>query len=410
MPTTALQPPVSLRRRTHQLETTHAMSKFNLSQLPSPPEDEVSSDDTVTPGGRAARFSNGGTSNKYSNGNGNATGNGSTTNEGVGDQFAAGSGREAQSAHILALRLAAQDHRLLNPIAEPQTTRQVAQSSTWSDLPLLVTLVPPAFALFTGGDYIRDILLTCFLVWYLYQLVKIPWDIYLASLPVHHHAGTGPSRAHSELRTTRILALLLCVATPFLGAMLLRLGSSLLYPDSLSWFSTSLFVLAAGVRPWRHLAHLILTRTDALHLAAHRPSQFRSALLAPAVEAEVRSREREKDSRRVTELENQMHQLQGELNILHERLNRMAKHVQTSDTRAKQLQDRLEALERYGANASVSGVELVWKGAGKIVKGLVCGVFPFMERWFEETEGEIVRGRGKAKSRGKKGKRLRGGR
>ncbi|KAJ1300952.1 hypothetical protein OPQ81_003378 [Rhizoctonia solani] len=428
MPTTALQPPVSLRRRTHQLETTHAMSKFNLSQLPSPPEDEVSSDDTVTPGGRAARFSNGGTSNKYSNGNGNATGNGSTTNEGVGDQFAAGSGVAGGSertypgfassrpgpstpeSHRRASNDSSSDSDASTDLGFTDAAHQVAQSSTWSDLPLLVTLVPPAFALFTGGDYIRDILLTCFLVWYLYQLVKIPWDIYLASLPVHHHAGTGPSRAHSELRTTRILALLLCVATPFLGAMLLRLGSSLLYPDSLSWFSTSLFVLAAGVRPWRHLAHLILTRTDALHLAAHRPSQFRSALLAPAVEAEVRSREREKDSRRVTELENQMHQLQGELNILHERLNRMAKHVQTSDTRAKQLQDRLEALERYGANASVSGVELVWKGAGKIVKGLVCGVFPFMERWFEETEGEIVRGRGKAKSRGKKGKRLRGGR
>ncbi|KAL5639532.1 hypothetical protein ACGC1H_006231 [Rhizoctonia solani] len=425
MSTTALQPPLSLRRRTNQLETAHTMSKYNLSRLPSPPEDEGSSDDTVTAGGRAANYSNGDNSHKYSSGNGSATGNGGSNNGGIDSQFAAGSGIAGSSersypsfaptqrtpptpeSHHRVSDDSSSESESSHGLGFTDTAHQVANASTWSDLPLLVTLIPPAFALFTGGDYIRDVLLTCLLVWYLYQLVKVPWDIYLASLPVHHHSGTGPSRAHSELRTTRILALLLCVVTPFLGATLLRLGVSLLYPDTLSWFSTSLFVLAAGIRPWRHLAHLILTRTDALHLAAHRPSQFRSALLAPGIEAEVRHRERVKDSQRVTELESQVHQLQGELNILHERLNRMAKHVQTSDTRAKQLLGRLEALERYGANPSGSGVELVWKGTGKIVKGLVCGAFPFMERWFEETEGELVRDRGKTKLRGKKGKRLR---
>ncbi|CUA77081.1 hypothetical protein RSOLAG22IIIB_06495 [Rhizoctonia solani] len=391
------------------------MSKFNLSRLPSPPEDEASSDDTVMAGRVTEDHSH-----KYSNGNGSAS------NGGIDGQFAAGSGIATTSDRPYPSFTAPhrtpptpESHRRVSDDSSSESesshglgytdaAHQVANSTTWSDLPLLITLVPPAFALFTGGDYVRDVLLTCLLVWYLYQLVKVPWDIYLASLPVHHHSGTGSSRAHSELRTTRILALLLCVVTPFLGASLLRLGASLLYPDTLSWFSTSLFVLAAGVRPWRHLAHLILTRTDALHLAAHRPSQFRSALLAPGIEAEVRHREREKDSQRVTELESQVHQLQGELNILHERINRMAKHVQMSDTRAKQLVGRLEALERYGPNASGSGVELVWKGMGKIVKGLVCGAFPFMERWFEDTEGEAVKDRGKGKSRAKKGKRLRG--
>ncbi|CAE6471323.1 unnamed protein product [Rhizoctonia solani] len=425
MSTTALQPPIPLRRRTNQLETAHIMSKFNLSRLPSPPEDEDSSDDTVT-GGRATKYSNGDSSIQHSNGNGSATGNGSTGNGGVDGQFAAGSGIAGGSdrpypsfapthrapptpeSHRRVSNDSSSDSDSSHDLGISDTTHHIANSSTWSDLPLLIILIPPAFALLTGGDHLRDVLLTCFLIWYLYQLIKIPWDIYLASLPVHHHSGTGSSAAHSELRTTRILALLLCVVTPFLGATLLRLGTSILYPESLSWFSTSLFVLAAGVRPWRHLAHLVLTRTEALHLAAHRPSQFRSALLAPGIEAEIRHREREKDSQRVSELEQQIHQLQGELNILHERFNRMAKYVQTSNTKAKQLHDRVETLERYGANASVSGVELVWKGMGRIFKGLVCGMFPFMERRFEETEGEVLRERGKGKSRGKKGKRLRG--
>lgn len=48
----------------------------------------------------------------------------------------------------------------------------IANSNSWADLPLLITLVPPVFALFTGGDYLRDILLTCLLVWYLHQLIK----------------------------------------------------------------------------------------------------------------------------------------------------------------------------------------------------------------------------------------------
>ncbi|CAE6451884.1 unnamed protein product [Rhizoctonia solani] len=398
------------------------MSKFNLSRLPSPPEDEGSSDDTVMPTGRDANYSNGDSSHKHSNGDGSAA-NG-VSNGGTNGQFSAGSGIDGDSGRpyipfprhspstpesLRQNKDSSSDSDSSHDLGFTETAHHIANSNTWSDLPLLITLVPPAFALFTGGDYVRDILLTCLIVWYLYQLIKIPWDIYLASLPVHHHHHeAGPSGAHNELRTTRILALLLCVVTPFLGATLLRLSASLLYPESLSWFSTSLFVLAAGVRPWRHLAHLILTRTDALHLAAHRPSQFRSALLAPGIEAQVRHREREKDSQRVAELEAQIRQLHSELNILHERFNRMGKHVQMSDSQAKQLSGRVEALERYGANASVSGVELVWKGMRKIFKGLVCGVFPFMEKRFEETQEEILRGRGKGKTRVKKGKRSRG--
>ncbi|KAF8686397.1 hypothetical protein RHS04_00059 [Rhizoctonia solani] len=424
MSSTALEPPLSLRRRTNQLEAAHAMSKFNLSRLPSPPEDGDSSDDTVIPTGREGYHSNGDSSHKHASGSGSSVG-GMSSGGGANNQFAGGSGIAGETSrpyipfprHVPSTpeslaqgKDSSSDSDSSQDLGFSETAHHIANSNTWSDLPLLITLVPPAFALFTGGDYVRDVLLTCLIVWYLYQLIKIPWDIYLASLPVHHRQHeAGPSSAQKELRTTRIFALLLCVITPFLGATLLRLSASLLYPDSLSWFSTSLFVLAAGVRPWRHLAHLVLTRTDALHLAAHRPSAFRSALLAPGAEAEVRHREREKDSRRVAELEGQVRQLQGEMNILHERFKRMAKHVQTADSQVAQLSARLETLERYGANASVSGVELVWKGARKVVKGLVCGIFPFMEKWFEGTQVDVSRGRGgKGTSRGNKGKRSRG--
>lgn len=42
--------------------------------------------------------------------------------------------------------------------------------------------------------------------------------------------------------------------------------------DVVSTFSTSLFVLATGIRPWRHLIDLLRQRTEALHDAVHLPS------------------------------------------------------------------------------------------------------------------------------------------
>lgn len=48
--------------------------------------------------------------------------------------------------------------------------------------------------------------------------------------------------------------------------------SSLLSTDgTITWFSTGLFVLATGVRPWRHLITLLAARTDDLQEIVHQP-------------------------------------------------------------------------------------------------------------------------------------------
>lgn len=41
--------------------------------------------------------------------------------------------------------------------------------------------------------------------------------------------------------------------------------------NSLTWFSTGLFVLATGLRPWRHLIQLLTNRADSLHDIVHHP-------------------------------------------------------------------------------------------------------------------------------------------
>ncbi len=63
------------------------------------------------------------------------------------------------------------------------------------------------------------------------------------------------------------------MVTPFAGAALLRsVLRSINGVDSISWFSTTLFVLAAGIRPWGHLVSRLQEHTSSLHDSIHYPS------------------------------------------------------------------------------------------------------------------------------------------
>jgi hypothetical protein len=69
----------------------------------------------------------------------------------------------------------------------------------------------------------------------------------------------------SELKTAELCYLTLSVLTPLIGAALLRyVGTALTGRDYISWFSTGVFVLVTGVRPWRHLSHRLRSRTEEL--------------------------------------------------------------------------------------------------------------------------------------------------
>ena len=74
------------------------------------------------------------------------------------------------------------------------------------------------------------------------------------------------SRAISELRTLELFYLTLTVLSPFIGATLLKFVAVSITgdPNTLSWFSTSLFILATGIRPWSHLVDRLKDRSQAL--------------------------------------------------------------------------------------------------------------------------------------------------
>ena len=65
------------------------------------------------------------------------------------------------------------------------------------------------------------------------------------------------------------------VIAPFVGAVLIRyVFSAMNGVDSLSWFSTTLFVLATGIRPWSHLISRLHERSSELQDVAGEPERL----------------------------------------------------------------------------------------------------------------------------------------
>lgn len=172
------------------------------------------------------------------------------------------------------------------PDPRPPTKRE-QESRSWSDLDLslVVALVSPVGNWLTGSDHVKNLFLIALLIFYLHQLIEMPWRMYHASRPrkgsrftsnLPDEAGQNPlvRLAHSELRAHELFYLSMTVLSPFLGAYLIRyLLTSLEGVDNLSWFSTTLFVLATGIRPWSHLISRLTERTQDLHDAIHYPSE-----------------------------------------------------------------------------------------------------------------------------------------
>ncbi|CDO68090.1 hypothetical protein BN946_scf184788.g21 [Trametes cinnabarina] len=164
------------------------------------------------------------------------------------------------------------------------------RAGSWADLDLsiIVALVSPIGNWLTGGDHIKNLFLIILLIFYLHQIVEIPWQLYLSSRPRKHAKRPLASKhnrdedaaarlaalAENELRRHEFFYLGLAIASPFIGAAFLRyILSALGDNQALSWFSTTLFVLATGIRPWTHLLNRLNERTEELQDALHTPDE-----------------------------------------------------------------------------------------------------------------------------------------
>ncbi|KAJ3536688.1 hypothetical protein NMY22_g5923 [Coprinellus aureogranulatus] len=166
---------------------------------------------------------------------------------------------------------------------EPSPMSPTSRSWYEFDLAVVVALVSPVGNWLTGGDHIKNLLLIVLLIFYLHQIIEIPWSLYRKARPRRRSPQFPPSPsepiearyshlAATELQRLELFFLFCTLISPLCGALLLRYATSaVLGPDAVSWFSTGLFVLATGMRPWAHLVDRLNERTSELHDFIHYP-------------------------------------------------------------------------------------------------------------------------------------------
>ncbi|KAH6890834.1 hypothetical protein BKA70DRAFT_1326876 [Coprinopsis sp. MPI-PUGE-AT-0042] len=148
---------------------------------------------------------------------------------------------------------------------EPPSPLAPGASKAWYefDLAVVIALVSPIGSWLTGGDHVKKLLMATLVVYYLHQIIEIPWDLYHKARP--RRRGLPPTRPSECSRFNHLAQ----------GALLLRHATSeILGQDAISWFSTGLFILATGMRPWRHLVDRLSQRTSELQDFIHYPELY----------------------------------------------------------------------------------------------------------------------------------------
>ncbi|KAF8336275.1 uncharacterized protein EI90DRAFT_3287418 [Cantharellus anzutake] len=243
------------------------------------------------------------------------------------------------------------------------TQHKPEESSAWFDGPLALTLLPPIGSFLTGGDYVRDALILALLFYYLRALIKTPWELYTRSRARRPPSGyeedlesedeDEPDHirqirvlARSELRFAELTYLALCLLTPLIGTMLLCYASSIMSASgSISWFSTGLFILATGIRPWRHLISLLTNRTEALHDIVYAPKVNSRGRGRRTISEDEREKHRDQRTKEAVEAAitfskeqtyNTRRDLQdstGRISVLESHINELATSLETLSTR-----------------------------------------------------------------------------
>ncbi|TKY88904.1 hypothetical protein EX895_002145 [Sporisorium graminicola] len=193
--------------------------------------------------------------------------------------------------------------------AEFEAAQKAARDTLggWHFAPLGVALAPPLGALLGGhSDAWSDAILLILASFWLYQFLRVPWDIYHASRTRHvlthdqdedeeeeteqmlsEGAPSAPKSpaekaeqaqarraAAAELRRSELLSLVFCVLSPLLGAYMLHWMRETMTDGNkyLNTFNIRLFTLAAGIKPWSHAISLVQRRMLYLHEEVHHPS------------------------------------------------------------------------------------------------------------------------------------------
>ncbi|KAL0068230.1 hypothetical protein AAF712_004615 [Marasmius tenuissimus] len=260
---------------------------------------------------------------------------------------------------------------------EPVLHRSVSEEragSTVPNPPFLRTLYPaiaraalvsPIGNWLTGGDHVKNVVLVLLLLFYLHQIIEVPWSLYHKARPrdrpphirsIHTSAEDRYRElASTELRKIEFFLLTLATFSPFLGAYLIQLITiSVLGENSFSWFSISLFVLATGVRPWSHVVQRIAGRVTDLHDIVHYPAHHPTSNGDFRTELEDLRKQFQQLNSSITQLQNKSASSAQEmydyvddaLDVVEKSMKRQEKKCEKQEGKYQELESTVNGLKR----------------------------------------------------------------
>ncbi|KAJ8075730.1 hypothetical protein PM082_021360 [Marasmius tenuissimus] len=233
------------------------------------------------------------------------------------------------------------------------------------DLTVVAALVSPIGNWLTGGDHVKNVVLVLLLLFYLHQIIEVPWSLYHKARPrdrpphirsIHTSAEDRYRElASTELRKIEFFLLTLATFSPFLGAYLIQLITvSVLGENSFSWFSISLFVLATGVRPWSHVVQRIAGRVTDLHDIVHYPAHHPTSNGDFRTELEDLRKQFQQLNSSITQLQNKSASSAQEmydyvddaLDVVEKSMKRQEKKCEKQEGKYQELESTVNGLKR----------------------------------------------------------------
>ncbi|GAA5859308.1 hypothetical protein JCM8547_001976 [Rhodosporidiobolus lusitaniae] len=203
------------------------------------------------------------------------------------------------------------DRELFDTDEEWQEHHEQEQQSGWHHLPLVLVALPPLGAIVHGrAENWADAILLLLVCFYLYQLIKVPWEIYYLShvrrvLPSSPSPSSPSSPSFTDplsssrltsteaLRRAELSSLLFTFLVPALGASLLHYVKGLLSDPEryINRMTVGLFVVASGVRPLLRVVKLLKRNSLYHQTLVHHPSSevYQLRRRVEALEADLAS-------------------------------------------------------------------------------------------------------------------------
>jgi hypothetical protein len=226
-------------------------------------------------------------------------------------------------------------------------------------IPILLAVLPPLGSLFVGTtDSWSDALILLFTGFYLYNLVKIPWELYDAIRaripPTMNTKDKDQMQAYHALKRQERLLFVLVLVSPFLGGLLLLVLQKTMLTNSNKYLTPNtimLYVLAASMRPLSHLIVRIQSTGDRLQTAIMYPQDNVKMLLGRLREMEMRVEQMRDLVVDKKEMEQAKEELETGLESVARAVRQFAKHAEKErkvlDVQVERTEERVRSVEEW---------------------------------------------------------------